>query len=271
MGETLAGTVGGWKDATTDFKRRWVRCDAGRHRLHLHPEGRERRPGDRVDLRRARGRPRLHAAPACRGGRQQRPHAGRAGQPSAALGRGRHTGVGGRDLPSVPAGVPGPARGWDPHRPSRRRWRCRAGHGEAGDLRAAADQEALRRRQRDDLPVAPVRAWFGAGRHHPADARTQGGEDVPARRPARTAGRRRARSRRRSPRSAGATRRPATSRSRSAGRSASASCDRAPTRRRSSSPTRRATSRRRRRSCSRSCAGDANVRSYLALRLVQCR
>ena len=28
VGETLAGTVGGWKDPTTDFRRRWVRCDA---------------------------------------------------------------------------------------------------------------------------------------------------------------------------------------------------------------------------------------------------
>ena len=28
VGETLAGTVGGWKDPTTDFLRRWVRCDA---------------------------------------------------------------------------------------------------------------------------------------------------------------------------------------------------------------------------------------------------
>ena len=29
VGETLAGSVGGWKDPTTDFLRRWVRCDAG--------------------------------------------------------------------------------------------------------------------------------------------------------------------------------------------------------------------------------------------------
>ena len=29
VGETLVGTVGGWKDPTTDFERRWVRCDAG--------------------------------------------------------------------------------------------------------------------------------------------------------------------------------------------------------------------------------------------------
>ena len=28
VGETLAGSVGGWKDPTTDFMRRWVRCDA---------------------------------------------------------------------------------------------------------------------------------------------------------------------------------------------------------------------------------------------------
>ncbi len=28
VGETLAGTVGGWKDPTTEFARRWVRCDA---------------------------------------------------------------------------------------------------------------------------------------------------------------------------------------------------------------------------------------------------
>jgi hypothetical protein len=28
VGETLAGSVGGWKDPTTDFLRRWVRCDA---------------------------------------------------------------------------------------------------------------------------------------------------------------------------------------------------------------------------------------------------
>jgi photosystem II stability/assembly factor-like uncharacterized protein len=28
VGETLAGSVGGWKDPTTDFRRRWVRCDA---------------------------------------------------------------------------------------------------------------------------------------------------------------------------------------------------------------------------------------------------
>ena len=28
VGETLAGTVGGWKDPTTEFLRRWVRCDA---------------------------------------------------------------------------------------------------------------------------------------------------------------------------------------------------------------------------------------------------
>jgi hypothetical protein len=28
VGETLAGDVGGWKDPTTDFVRRWVRCDA---------------------------------------------------------------------------------------------------------------------------------------------------------------------------------------------------------------------------------------------------
>jgi hypothetical protein len=27
VGETLAGTVGGWKDPTTEFSRRWVRCD----------------------------------------------------------------------------------------------------------------------------------------------------------------------------------------------------------------------------------------------------
>lgn len=29
VGETLAGSVGGWKDPTTDFLKRWVRCDAG--------------------------------------------------------------------------------------------------------------------------------------------------------------------------------------------------------------------------------------------------
>jgi photosystem II stability/assembly factor-like uncharacterized protein len=29
VGETLAGSVGGWQDPTTDFLRRWVRCDAG--------------------------------------------------------------------------------------------------------------------------------------------------------------------------------------------------------------------------------------------------
>jgi hypothetical protein len=28
VGETLAGSVGGWKDPTTDFLRRWVRCEA---------------------------------------------------------------------------------------------------------------------------------------------------------------------------------------------------------------------------------------------------
>ncbi|HEV7774403.1 MAG TPA: hypothetical protein VGO48_14075 [Conexibacter sp.] len=28
VGQTLAGTVGGWKDPTTEFSRRWVRCDA---------------------------------------------------------------------------------------------------------------------------------------------------------------------------------------------------------------------------------------------------
>src|SRR4029077_6936522 len=28
VGETIAGSVGGWKDPTTDFLRRWVRCDA---------------------------------------------------------------------------------------------------------------------------------------------------------------------------------------------------------------------------------------------------
>ena len=28
VGDTLAGTVGGWKDATTEFQRRWVRCEA---------------------------------------------------------------------------------------------------------------------------------------------------------------------------------------------------------------------------------------------------
>jgi hypothetical protein len=28
VGETLAGSVGGWKDPTTDFVRRWVRCNA---------------------------------------------------------------------------------------------------------------------------------------------------------------------------------------------------------------------------------------------------
>ena len=28
VGETLAGTVGGWKDPTTEFSRRWMRCDA---------------------------------------------------------------------------------------------------------------------------------------------------------------------------------------------------------------------------------------------------
>lgn len=28
VGETLAGSVGGWNDPTTDFLRRWVRCDA---------------------------------------------------------------------------------------------------------------------------------------------------------------------------------------------------------------------------------------------------
>jgi hypothetical protein len=28
VGETLAGTVGGWKDPSTEFSRRWVRCDA---------------------------------------------------------------------------------------------------------------------------------------------------------------------------------------------------------------------------------------------------
>ncbi|HMJ03376.1 MAG TPA: hypothetical protein VK506_10570, partial [Conexibacter sp.] len=28
VGETLAGTVGGWTDPTTEFSRRWVRCDA---------------------------------------------------------------------------------------------------------------------------------------------------------------------------------------------------------------------------------------------------
>jgi hypothetical protein len=28
VGETLAGSVGGWQDPTTDFLRRWVRCDA---------------------------------------------------------------------------------------------------------------------------------------------------------------------------------------------------------------------------------------------------
>jgi hypothetical protein len=27
VGETLAGSVGGWKDPTTDFLRCWVRCD----------------------------------------------------------------------------------------------------------------------------------------------------------------------------------------------------------------------------------------------------
>jgi hypothetical protein len=27
VGETLAGTVGGWKDPSTEFSRRWVRCD----------------------------------------------------------------------------------------------------------------------------------------------------------------------------------------------------------------------------------------------------
>jgi hypothetical protein len=27
VGETLAGTVGGWKDPTTDYLRRWMRCD----------------------------------------------------------------------------------------------------------------------------------------------------------------------------------------------------------------------------------------------------
>ena len=29
VGQTLAGSVGGWVDPTTDFLRRWVRCDAG--------------------------------------------------------------------------------------------------------------------------------------------------------------------------------------------------------------------------------------------------
>jgi hypothetical protein len=28
VGETLAGTVGGWQDPTTDYLRRWLRCDA---------------------------------------------------------------------------------------------------------------------------------------------------------------------------------------------------------------------------------------------------
>jgi hypothetical protein len=28
-GETLVGNVGGWKDPTTEFQRRWVQCDAG--------------------------------------------------------------------------------------------------------------------------------------------------------------------------------------------------------------------------------------------------
>lgn len=29
VGETLAGSVGGWVDPTTDFERRWLQCDAG--------------------------------------------------------------------------------------------------------------------------------------------------------------------------------------------------------------------------------------------------
>jgi hypothetical protein len=29
IGETLAGTAGGWKDPTTEFSRTWLRCDAG--------------------------------------------------------------------------------------------------------------------------------------------------------------------------------------------------------------------------------------------------
>ena len=40
--------VGGWKDPTTDFRRRWVRCDADGGVVHLHPEGREHRSGDRT-------------------------------------------------------------------------------------------------------------------------------------------------------------------------------------------------------------------------------
>ena len=54
VGETLAGSVGGWKDPTTDFLRRWVRCDADGAVVHLHPAGRLDGSRDGTDVRGAR-------------------------------------------------------------------------------------------------------------------------------------------------------------------------------------------------------------------------
>ena len=138
-----------------------------RRRLHVHPEAREHGPRGRPDVHRPRGQRRLADPHAGHRGRQQRPHARRPGQPSAARRRGRHAADRG-----VTTGRPAAAAAPGRRQPAR--------HGRAGGRRARRREEEGRRRQGRDRALPDVRGRHGPRRRRAQDERAQGQGPLPA-------------------------------------------------------------------------------------------
>ena len=173
VGEILAGDVGGWKDPTTDFLRRWVRCDADGTACTYIQEVATTEPedGPTYEVRADDVGYTLRLRVTADVNNDLTPDGIDNHLP--ARGRGRHAADRRRHLPAgrrrrLPGLADARPRGLGP------------GHHQAGDQRAADDPQALPREAGDDLQAAPVGGREAAHRHQPRRQGPQGQGPLPA-------------------------------------------------------------------------------------------